>query len=55
MFVLRYVFYFNSRRCQVAKRFSVNKRGSAKSFRKQSGRTKKLNVMAHPMRGGFRL
>lgn len=39
----------------MGRRFKVNKRGSAKSFRKQSGKTKKINVMGQPMRGGIRL
>lgn len=56
MFVLRVgVIYSHSWRCQVGKRFKVNKRHSAHKFRKQAGRTKGMNVMAQPMRGGIRL
>lgn len=33
----------------------VNKHKSAKSFRKQAGRTKAANVAPPPMRGGIRL
>ena len=33
----------------------VNKRKSARSFRKHSARTKYLNVKPGPMRGGIRL
>lgn len=33
----------------------VNKRASARSFRRQSSRTKFANVRPAPMRGGFRL
>lgn len=36
------------------KRFAVNKRKSAKKFRRNSGRTKMANMTA-PMRGGIRL
>lgn len=36
------------------KRFGVNKRSSAKKFRRNSGRTKAAN-MVQPMRGGWRL
>lgn len=37
-------------------RFKVsNRRGAAKKFRKQAGRTKGINVSAPPMRGGYRL
>lgn len=39
----------------MAKRFKVNKQRSAAKFRKQAHRTKGLNMMAHPMRGGIRL
>lgn len=37
------------------RRFKVNKRKSARSFRKQSGRTNALNLRGVPMRGGWRL
>lgn len=37
------------------KRGFVNKRGSAKSFRKHSSKTKAANVFTGPMRGGIRL
>lgn len=33
----------------------VNKHHSAKSFRRQVGKTKSINVAPPPMRGGFRL
>jgi hypothetical protein len=33
----------------------VNKYKSAKSFRKQTSRTKAVNMRSMPMRGGFRL
>lgn len=33
----------------------VSKRGSAAKFRKNSSRTKALNVRGAPMRGGIRL
>lgn len=33
----------------------VNKRGSARSFRKSTTRTKAPNMAPPPMRGGFRL
>lgn len=33
----------------------VNKGASAKSFRRQAGRTKGANIHAGPMRGGIRL
>ncbi|WNK13090.1 MAG: hypothetical protein [Microvirus sp.] len=36
-------------------RHAVSKRGSAKSFRKASSRTRAVNVQAGPMRGGIRL
>lgn len=39
----------------MGKRFSVNKRKSARSFRKQSGKTAAVNMRGAPMRGGFRL
>lgn len=37
------------------KRSPVNKHGSAKAFRRQAGKTKKVNVSPGPMRGGIRL
>lgn len=37
------------------KRFGVNKRHSAKKFRRNVSRTKAPNVVAAPMRGGIRL
>lgn len=37
------------------KRFSVNKRKSAKVFRSQVSRTKAINLKGAPMRGGIRL
>jgi len=39
----------------MAFRKSVNKRKSAKSFRRNVGKTKAANVKAGPMRGGIRL
>lgn len=36
-------------------RGSVNKRRSARKFRRQVGRTKMANMAPNPMRGGFRL
>ena len=36
-------------------RGSVNKSRSVRQFRKNSGRTKRANVSAYPMRGGIRL
>lgn len=36
------------------KRYGVNKRSSAKNFRRQSGRTN-INNLKTPMRGGWRL
>lgn len=39
----------------MAYRRSVNKRGSAKKFRRNVGRTKSINLRAAPMRGGIRL
>lgn len=36
-------------------RKAVNKRGSARSFRAQSKRTKSPNMAPAPQRGGFRL
>jgi hypothetical protein len=33
----------------------VNKRKSAKSYSKQVGRTKSINMKRAPMRGGYRL
>lgn len=38
----------------MRKRFRVNKSKSARSFRKQSGKTARANL-AVPMRGGYRL
>lgn len=37
------------------RRYGVNKGGSAKQFRKNSSRTKAVNLSAGPMRGGIRL
>lgn len=37
------------------KRYPVSKGHSAKSFRRNVGRTKQINVAPPPMRGGFRL
>lgn len=37
------------------KRFGVNKSGSAKSFRRNVGRSNAINMRAAPMRGGWRL
>jgi len=37
------------------RRFSVNKRSSARTFRNKTTRTKAPNVRAAPMRGGIRL
>lgn len=37
------------------KRQHVNKRKSAKTFRKHSSRTKSANVRSAPQRGGWRL
>lgn len=37
------------------KRTHVNKRKSAKSFRKNASRTKSANVRSAPQRGGWRL
>lgn len=37
------------------KRKPVRKSNSARSFRKDSGRTKALNMRGAPMRGGIRL
>lgn len=37
------------------KRKHVNKHSSAKKFRKNVRRTKKPNIVAAPMRGGWRL
>lgn len=36
-------------------RSPVNKKRSARKFRKQIGRTKAVNMRAAPMRGGIRL
>lgn len=38
-----------------SKRYGVNKRGSAKSFRNKTRRTAAANMRAMPMRGGIRL
>lgn len=37
------------------KRFSVNKKHSARKFRHNLNRTKAINVAPRPMRGGIRL
>lgn len=37
------------------KRFSVNKGRAARSFRKNVGMTKAVNMARAPMRGGWRL
>lgn len=37
------------------KRYSVNKHHSAKSFRRNSNRTKAINLAPPPQRGGYRL
>jgi hypothetical protein len=39
----------------MLRRKPVNKYKSAKSFRKQTSKTKSLNMRNAPMRGGFRL
>lgn len=39
----------------MSKRHSVNKRSSARSFRKDSMRTKAPNMAGPSMRGGWRL
>ena len=39
----------------MLRRKPVNKYKSAKSFRKQTSRTKALNMRHAPMRGGYRL
>lgn len=39
----------------MAYRRSVNKQKAAKAFRRDSGRTKAINVAPKPMRGGIRL
>lgn len=39
----------------MAYRRAVNKRRSAKKFRRNVGRTKALNMRGAPMRGGIRL
>lgn len=36
-------------------RHRVSKRGSARSFRRQAGRTLGANLPVQPMRGGWRL
>jgi hypothetical protein len=36
-------------------RFPVNKRRSARKFRKMVSRTARLNIAPPPMRGGFRI
>lgn len=37
------------------RRFSVNKGKSARKFRSNVGRTKRINVAPPPMRGGYRI
>lgn len=37
------------------RRFGVNKRRSARKFRRNVGRTKGANMRVTPMRGGWRL
>jgi len=37
------------------RRYAVNKGRSARRFRRQIGRTKRINVAPPPMRGGFRI
>lgn len=37
------------------KRYKVNKSASARTFRRHTRKTKGANVMAGPMRGGWRL
>lgn len=37
------------------KRYAVNKGKSARSFNRQDGRTKAINLRGAPMRGGIRL
>lgn len=37
------------------KRYGVNKHRSARKFRHQAGHTKAQNIIAAPMRGGWRL
>nr|QJB18912.1 MAG: hypothetical protein [Microvirus sp.] len=39
----------------MLRRKSVNKYKSAKSFRRQTTKTKSINMRNAPMRGGFRL
>jgi hypothetical protein len=39
----------------MLKRKSVNKYKSAKTFRKQTSKTKSINMRHAPMRGGYRL
>lgn len=36
-------------------RFPVSKYASARSFERYAGHTRRINVMAPPMRGGWRL
>lgn len=36
-------------------RYPVSKRKSAKQFRRNTSRTKRINTSPTPMRGGFRL
>lgn len=40
---------------RVSKRFGVNKRRSAKKFRRSVSRTKAVNLKGAVMRGGIRL
>lgn len=37
------------------KRYPVHKQSSAKSFRRNTGRTKAVNLAGPPERGGYRL
>lgn len=37
------------------RRFPVNKRASARKFRRQTQRTKAANIAPNPQRGGWRL
>lgn len=43
------------RRMMIMRRYSVNKRRSARKFRRNVGRTRRVNVKPQPMRGGWRL
>lgn len=36
------------------RRYNVNKKAAAHSFRRQSGKTKRANVAPPPNRGGYR-